>query len=463
MGPHPGLDVHARVIQAITSMQFMPLVVEVPLAGSSGDGLLWNDFVCPGGRVEPVGLPDRIGALVHTGGTTGHPKLARLSLRNMASAALMANAGLGIQKTERLLTGLPLFHVGGAIDALLATLAAGGTVVFPTPMGMRNPEVVRQIWRVTERHQITLIGGVPTSLAAIVDSPVGIADLSKLRAVMTGGSSLSKDLSQRLQIRIGKPVCQLYGMTETSGIATAQLTTGLPVTHTAGFPVPHAEISIGAPGAAYRPGAKGEILVRGPNLFHGYLTAQGVIDDPHGTWFYSGDLGEVGANGELSIVGRSKDVIIRSGHNIDPQVIEDVAHQHPAVSQAAAVAMPDDYAGEVPVLFVVPRPGVDLSVDELATFLTPLIAEPPARPKRIFLVKELPLTAFAKVARFRLRQMAVEYRVKELLKDVAAAISVSCSDPAAKRVAVQGMETLAAAQVEEITRTLRPFDLQVEG
>ena len=165
-----------------------------------------------------------------------------------------------------------------------------------------------------------------------------------------------------------------------------------------------------------------------------YLTAEGVKNDPNGGWFQSGDLGEVTEDGELRVVGRSKDVIIRSGHNIDPQMIEDVALEHPDVSQSAAVGMPDDYAGEVPVLYVVTRPEATVSVGELANFISARIAEPPARPKLVFLLDELPLTPFAKVARFRLRQLAVEHRANELVTGLLDGVWVTCTDPAAKKV-----------------------------
>lgn len=460
LGPHPALDVHARVVRAVESMPVAPTVIEVPLAGPAHN---WEAFLGASTSAfeQPVD-PGRVGALVHTGGTTGHPKLARLSLRNMAVAAVMASAGLGIEPSDRLLTGLPLFHVGGAIDGLMAALSVGATVVFPTPLGMRNPAVVQRLWEIVSRYGITVLGVVPTSLAAIRDTPVGTSELAGLRAIMTGGSPLSEDLSQHIQALTGKPVYQLYGMTESSGIATAQSTTGRRAAHAAGLPVPGVEISLGQAGAEYRPGAKGEVLIRGPNVFQGYLTDQGVVGDPRGGWLSSGDLGEVASNGELRIIGRSKDVIIRSGHNIDPQLIEDVAHRHAGVAQAAAVAMPDDYAGEVPVLFVVARSTAEFCLSELAGFMAQQIAEPPARPKGIFVLDELPLTPFGKVARYRLRQLAVERKVAELLADLVEAPAVTCRDPAARRVEIGTREPLTDSLIEDIVRRLRRLDLEME-
>lgn len=462
LGAHPALDVRQRVSAALEGLDQPPAVIEVPMANNPSSAVAWADFVQVAPEYPPIESADRVAMLIHTGGTTGQPKLARLSLRNMAEAARMAASGFGIGKADRLLTGLPLFHVGGAIDALLAGLAVGATIVFPTLLGMRNRHVVERIWALVDRFEITLLVGVPTTLAAIVDSPVENAQLGRLRAVMTGGAPLPKDLWMRLQALIGKPVCQLYGMTESSGIATAQLIQGANVTHTVGKPAPGAQISLGKPGAECKAGASGEIFIRGANLFQGYLTANGVVDDPQGGWFGSGDLGQIMPNGELKVVGRSKDVIIRSGHNIDPQLIEDVAHSHYAVAQAAAVAMPDDYAGEIPILFIVAKPGTRMDFEELAAYIASRIAEPPARPKHLLLLDELPLTAFAKIARFRLRQMAVEFRVRQLLTTLAKDALVTCDDPQAKRVQLTAEPALNSQQLTEINSLLARFQLQLE-
>ncbi len=461
MGPHPDLDVRARLQVAIDAMTDAPLVVEIPVEAGSSEAMSWDEFLGHSDGLLPNSDADHVGMLIHTGGTTGLPKLARLTRRNVASASIMAASGLGIGARERLLTGLPLFHVGGAIDALFAALSVGGTVVFPSMFGMRSRRAIQEVWSIIEREKITLLAGVPTTLAAIVETPVDGAKLDGLRAVMTGGSPLARDLFLRLQAKIEKPVCQLYGMTESSGIATAQLTSGQPVSHTTGKPVPGVDICLGSIDGGFHPGAKGEILVRGPNVFRGYLTAEGVKGDPNGGWFQSGDLGEVTEDGELRVVGRSKDVIIRSGHNIDPQMIEDVAMEHPDVIQSAAVGMPDDYAGEVPVLYVVTCPGATVSVGELAKFINARIAEPPARPKHVFLLDELPLTPFAKIARFRLRQLAVEHRANELVIGLLSGALVTCTDPAAKKIQIKSDAAITQGQLDEIEKALAKLDLQL--
>ncbi|MDT4846351.1 2-succinylbenzoate--CoA ligase [compost metagenome] len=249
-------------------------------------------------------------------------------------------------------------------------------------------------------------------------------------------------------------------MTETSGIASARPTSAPRAEQSAGRPVPLARLRLGT--TDYRPGAQGEVFIAGPHVFQGYLTADGVVGLPEDGWFPSGDLGRVTADGELRIVGRAKDVIIRSGHNIDPQLIEDTALAHPDIAQAVAVGMPDAYAGEVPVLFAMLRPGAVADADAIARFVGQRIAEPPARPRQVFLLAELPLTPFAKVARFRLRQLAVEHCARLAVAGLAEDLEVRCDDPAARRVTLGAPRPVSAAQRQAILQALARLDLEVQ-
>ncbi|WP_372073338.1 AMP-binding protein [Tistrella mobilis] len=430
MGPHPALDVRARVAAAVADAPGVATVVEVPVGPETAEALGWAAFLALGegaGKVAP-GDADRVAAFIHTGGTTGAPKLAQLSSRNLVAATLMVAAGNGMQPDDRVLTGLPLFHVGGLVDVLLAALSEGATVIFPTATALRNPAVVGRFWEIVDETRTSLIGSVPTILAAIVDAPRGSSTLATLRGLLTGGSPLAPELAKRVEAVSGRPVSQLYGMTETGGIVAVQPVDGRFHDHAVGPPVPLMQVEMGA---------GGEIRVAGPNVFQGYLTEAGVEGAPADGWFASGDLGDVLPSGELRITGRAKDVIIRSGHNIDPVLIEEVAHRHPAVAQAAAVAMPDDYAGELPVLYVMPRAGAECRAEDVAAFVAAAIAEPPARPRHVFVVPDLPLTPLGKIARFRLRQDATLHRVRVALADIAPGAEVYCTDPAAREVVVE--------------------------
>ncbi len=414
----------------------------LPVFDVSGASAAWAARLASATRSGVQRDPGRPAALFHTGGTTGDPKLAELSARGIAAAALMGGAALNLGPEDRICVALPLFHVGGAISCMLSALAFGATVIFPGLMGGRDPALRSGVWRLLECSRATILGMVPTSLAGVVDTPVNDADLSALRAVVTGAAALPPDLARRLEAKLARPVCQMYGMTELSGVCSAQPCDGRFRPLSVGPPAPMIELRLGD-------GAPGEAHLRGPNSFLGYRTVAGAVGTPLDGWVATGDLAELGPDGELRLLGRSKDVIIRGGHNIDPLMIEAAAMEHPAIVVAAAAAMPDAYAGELPVLYVVLN--TPIGADELAVFLAERIADPPARPKRIFDVAELPLTPVGKVARFRLRQSAALTALREAAEAEGLA-DFSCEDAAAKRIGVTWRRPPGADDAERIRR-----------
>ncbi|WP_332767833.1 AMP-binding protein [Phenylobacterium sp.] len=393
--------------------------------GAGDGGSDWRDFLAASPTPSPEFGTGRTAALFHTGGTTGSPKLAELSEANLVAGALLAAHALAYRADDRILNGLPLFHVGGLIDIVLASFAVGGTVILPSPLGARDPNVVSGIWDLVDRTRTTLIGMVPTSLGLVAERPLGDANLDALRGFVTGASPLPGHIALKLQAMTGRPVCQVYGMTELSGICSAQPVDGEIRTLAVGFIPSPMEVRI----------VDGEAQFRGPNVFQGYRTTAGTSRGSVEGWVHSGDLGDIGVDGQLRLSGRSKDMIIRGGHNIDPAMIDDAALAHPDVLQAAAVAMPDSYAGEVPVLFVVLRPGSSCLVEDIQEFVAARLGEPPARPKQLFVIESLPLTPVGKVARYKLRQEATAYKVREAL-DHLPFEDVRCDDVAARTVMV---------------------------
>lgn len=386
--------------------------------------------------------PDRVCALFHTGGTTGAPKLAQLTARNLVAGALMCAGAVGYRPDDRLLNGLPLFHVGGLIDAVLAPMTAGATVIFPALAGGRDADLIRNIWNVVATTQTTLLGLVPTSLGTATGAPrPQSGDLGKLRAVITGSSALPDRVGAEIETLTGKPVLQIYGMTELSGICAAQPADGRSRSMAVGYPAPLIEMRF----------VHGEVEFRGPNVFAGYRTAEGATGRADDGWLCTGDLGTIGPDGQLRLSGRRKDVIIRGGHNIDPLMIDDAAQAHQDVLQAAAVAMPDAYAGEVPALFIVLRPGSTATLEEIGAFVSGRIAEPPARPKRLFRIDALPLTPVGKIAKYRLRQEAAVQVARENLADFPVA-TLECDDVAAKRIRITWRD--ASPEQQRTARTI---------
>jgi fatty-acyl-CoA synthase len=193
-----------------------------------------------------------------------------------------------------------------------------------------------------------------------------------------------------------------------------------------GIPVALAEVAVLANGEIHRGPStpNGEILGRGPQMFSGYFDPRQGGATLYQGWLRSGDLGRIGADGEVYVTGRAKDVIIRGGHNIDPASIEDVALNFPGVGLAAAVGRPDPYAGETPILFVVPSHGQTIDQVALADHMRAGVDEAPARPRTIVVIDEMPMTPVGKIFKPRLREIAVEDAARELLTQALPGIAI---------------------------------------
>jgi fatty-acyl-CoA synthase len=395
-------------------------IVVLPLDGTvafGGEEIGPNDGANEALEDVEVADPERIVALLPTGGTTGAPKVVPLSNRNVVSSAIGSMLAADLRPDDRMLIALPIFHVGGSFVGSLAALGAGATIVIPTAGSFRNPEVVANYWRIVEAHRITVGALVPTGLGAAAATPVAGADISRLRLFQTGGSVCPPEIERRF-LRAWPADCvrQVYGMTEFAGAITQTPWDREQPFGSVGLPVALAEVAVLAGGEIHRGASPaGEILARGPQVFSGYLNPKQTGATFHEGWLRSGDLGRVGENGEVYVTGRAKDLIIRSGHNIDPADIEDVALRYPGVGLAAAVGRPDAYAGETPILFVSPNPGAAIDRAALAQFVQAGVAEPAAKPRSIVVVDEMPLTPVGKIFKPRLREIAAEEAARELL------------------------------------------------
>ena len=355
----------------------------------------------------------RVCALFHTGGTTGRPKLVRLTHGNHIHAAWSFAQVHGLNEQDVAINGFPLFHVGGTMTAGLSVIAAGGHVVIPSPYALRKPQIIANYWRIVERYRATIISGVPTSIASLCETPVEGFDLSSVRMALTGGAVLPSAVGQRFESRTGIRLYETYGMTETAAAIAFNPGRGERLPGSVGFRAPYSEIVIArhdeAEGwSACPPQVSGSVLVRGRQVFPGYVDVShnsGVLSSDG--WLVTGDVGYLTNDQRLVLTGREKDLIIRSGHNIDPAAIEDVANSFPGVQISAAVGMPDPYAGEAPILFAVPAPGSIVAVEALKTYVAERVLEPPARPKRVVLLDALPVTAVGKIFKPALRDLAV--------------------------------------------------------
>jgi fatty-acyl-CoA synthase len=396
LGPMPGSDLWQKANNVAERLPHKPKCVSVMAkAGEYGfDDLL---KLYSASELERELLPNGhdICAYFHTGGTTGLPKLACHTQSNHVAAARAYVRCMATGPSDVAINGLPIFHVAGALVNSLGGLASGLQMVLPTLAGFRNPAVINQHWRLVEQYGVTISGGIPTSVAAMLEVPIGCHDISSLRFMLSGGAPVPAALCEQVAKVTGLNLYQAYGMTECAGVIALPNLQYPSTPGSAGNVSGEVEVRI-AEG--------GEICVRGPTVFPGYL-GHSCAPLENG-WLRTGDLGNLDERGNLYITGRAKDLIIRSGHNIDPALIENCLESHPKVSLAAAVGMPDEYAGELPVAFVQLHKGSHVDVEELLSYAFENIAERPACPKRIFLVDALPVTAVGKIFKQRLRELA---------------------------------------------------------
>ena len=239
--------------------------------------------------------------------------------------------------------------------------------------------------------------------------PVGDHDISSLRAGLTGAALLPPAIGDRFREVTGRNLYEILGMTEASGLVSIDPLQGPGGIGSVGWPLPYTRVDIlrlnpdGSLGGICGVDEIGVIAIQGDHISPGYRDPKhndGVIE---AGVLNSGDLGYKDADGRIYIAGRSKDLIIRSGHNIDPAMIENAMSTHPAIAIAAAVGMPDAYAGELPVCFAELLPGTDISVEDLQAHARNTIDERPAWPKQIYVVDAIPLTTVGKIYKPALR------------------------------------------------------------
>lgn len=374
---------------------------------------------------------DDIAAYFHTGGTTGAPKLAMHSHANQVFTAWASVQLMGLTPRDVSINGYPLFHVAGVLPGALTALSAGVETVIPTTALFRNPDVRANYWRLVEKYRSTSLSAVPTVLAALANVPVGDADISSIRYCRTGAAMLPPELAERFEALYGLHVHEALGMTEMAGISAIRPPGVHAPAGCVGFPIPYARTRIvaldadgGPSGRDLPPGEHGMILFKAPNVFPGFLDPEATKKAfTEGGWLATGDVGWMDDEGRLNLTGRSKDLIIRSGHNIDPKVIEDALGSHPAVQLCAAVGAPDAYAGELPVAFAVLMPGVEATEDELRDWTSVRVDEPPARPKSVSIVPSMPMTNVGKIFKPELRRMAAENAVRDVLAGADGAVA----------------------------------------
>ncbi|ULR55057.1 class I adenylate-forming enzyme family protein [Streptomyces deccanensis] len=377
-------------------------------AAVDGTAVLAVGELREGGAAEPgeAPLPDpsALALLIYTSGTTGVPKGVMLDHANIDAMADMGRRALEVGPADRCLLILPLFHVNGIVVSTLIPLLAGASVAIADRF---RPET---FFDVVERERPTFFSAVPTIYTMLAALPDTVRpDTSSLRFGVCGAAPASAELLTRFEARYGFPLVEGYGLSEGTCASTINPVAGPRRAGTVGLPFPGQEIRIVDPGGSeVPPGVDGEVVVRGPNVMRGYLgrpeeTAKVIVDG----WLHTGDVGRVDADGYLTLVGRSKDMIIRGGENIYPKEIEDVLVGYPSVLEAAVIGVPDEKWGEVVVAYVQPRPGGHVDPSALQALCARSLTGF-KRPTAFFVVEAIAKNAVGKIDKVALRAAHAE-------------------------------------------------------
>jgi len=340
-----------------------------------------------------------------TSGTTGFPKGATLTHRNILNNGFFIGEAMKLTPADRLCIPVPLYHCFGMVLGNLACLTHGATIVYPND-GFDALSVLQSV----QDEQCTGLHGVPTMFIAELDHPrFAEFDLSTLRTGIMAGSPCPTEVMRRVMTEMHlSQITIAYGMTETSPVS-CQSSIDTPLDKrvaTVGLVQPHLEVKIISPesGEIALPGMSGELCTRGYSVMHGYwddtARTQEAIDSDG--WMHTGDLATMDAEGYVNIVGRIKDMVIRGGENIYPREIEEFLYRHPGVQDVQVVGVPDKRYGEELCAWVVTRPGVTLTEDEIRDFCKGKIAHYKV-PRYIRFVSGFPMTVTGKIQKFKIR------------------------------------------------------------
>ncbi|WP_374944306.1 long-chain fatty acid--CoA ligase [Sphingomonas sp.] len=362
--------------------------------------LIANDGACPAPAIDP----ERDVALIqYTGGTTGVPKGAVLTHQNLsANARQVQSIDPHPGEADRIVGVLPLFHVFANTCVLNRTVLNGGTIV------MLPRFDAGQTLAAIARTKATALPGVPTMYRALLDHPrIAKTDFSSLRVCISGGAPLPAELKDRFAAATGATLVEGYGLSESSGVLTANPYEAKGKSGTIGQPLPATRLKLvdkEDPARLAPDGEPGEIVAKGPQIMRGYWNRPdadgetfGVVEG-EGGWLRTGDVGTIDADGFVRVVDRLKDMIAVSGFKVFPSQIEAVLYRHPSVKEALVIGLPDIYRGEVPRAYVVLEQGAADTGEALAAWLNPQLGRH-ERVDAVVVRDALPKTMIGKLSR----------------------------------------------------------------
>ena len=355
--------------------------------------------------VENASNWEEVGAFIYTGGTTGVSKGVMLTHANLSSNVQQFSVWFPDLKkgAESVLAVFPFFHSAGFTAIMNLSIWNGYTdILVPRP----EPATVIEMLK---KFKPNYLPAVPTIFVGLLNNPeFHKMDLSFIKGFFSGAAPLAADTLQQLKDLTGATMLEVYGLTETTPIATVTPWGGKIKPGTVGTPVPSTDVKIvdvDTGKEEQKIGTPGEIIVKGPQVMKGYYkkpeeTAQVLKDG----WLYTGDIGMFDEDGYLTIVDRKKDMIIAGGYNIYPREIDEILFQHPKILEACSIGVPDAYRGETVKAYVVVKPGETLTADEVIEFTREKLA-PYKAPKMVEFIDALPKSAVGKILRKEVKEM----------------------------------------------------------
>jgi long-chain acyl-CoA synthetase len=404
------LTIAALAPQALQAAAAAPDLEKVIVAtpDEMAGAILWRDAFGQASEAAPnvvVGDQD-IAVIPYTSGTTGRPKGAMLTHRNLIANCEQCEHVERIkpQEDDVVWIALPLFHIYAMNVGMNLTVKNGGTMAL-----IERFEPASALESI-QKNKCTVLYGAPPMFVVWSQMPnIRDYDLSSVRYIASGAAALPVKIMELFESMAGAPISEGYGLTEASPVVTSNAAGPVTKPGTVGKPIPGVEVKIvDADGAEVAPGELGELICRGENIMKGYwkqpeATAEALRDG----WLYTGDLATMDEDGYFSIVDRKKDMIIVSGYNVYPREVEEVLYKHPAVADAAVIGAPDDYQGESVLAVVVLKPGQTATEQEIIDYCRNEIAVFKC-PRKVIFRDALPKNNTGKVLRRELRESVAQ-------------------------------------------------------
>ena len=349
-----------------------------------------------GGQLVPIKerpfTADDPAIMFYTSGTTGNPKGVVLTHGNFCFGGPNIAQSYGLRESDISIAALPMVHVFAIASPFFGSLSSGGAVVVVERFNAQT------IFEVIEKYRVTWFPGVPTMFILLLNSfPENTRDISSLRMGLSGGASLPVEVLRKWEEAFRADVIEVYGLTESTGLVTANPVYGERKPGSVGIAVSGVTAKvINKDGNECPPNEVGNLVFRGPNATKGYFRLPDETREKiRNGWVHTGDHAYKDDDGYFTIVGREKELIISGGYNIYPKEIEEVIHAHGAVSEAAVIGVKDPVKGEVPKAFIALKPGVTATEEELLEHCRKNLA--PYKLPKIAFVKELPKNPTGKI------------------------------------------------------------------